>query len=76
MSPRQGLTGPASGHGLRQSRRRGKSSTAGTVRADEIGIAEAADGCGAILFAPRPQIAACKPAKDGWTTCIRTFALE
>ena len=63
-------------HRLRQSWSRGKSSAPRTICANKFGVAEAADGCGTILFASRPEIAAGKPTKDGWTSCIRTFALE
>ncbi|MGF6730749.1 hypothetical protein OKW50_002830 [Paraburkholderia youngii] len=47
-----------------------------SVGADEVGVAETADGFRAILFAARPQIAACKTAEHGRPPGIRALALQ
>src|SRR5690606_23753104 len=49
---------------------------AGAVRADEIGVAEAAVGGLAVLLAPRPQVAAGKPAEDRGGAGIRALTLQ
>ena len=46
------------------------------VGADEVGVAELADGLGTVLFTPRPQVAPCKPAEHGRTTGVRALALQ
>ncbi len=46
------------------------------VGADEIGIAEAADGVRAIFLAARPQVAAGEAAEHGRAPGVRAFALQ
>ena len=53
-----------------------KAAAARAVGADEIGVAEIANGGGAILFMARPEIAAGKAAKHRGPTGIGAFALQ
>src|SRR3546814_19020899 len=46
------------------------------VGADEIGVAELTDRLGAILLAPRPQIAAGEAAEDRAAARLRALALQ
>jgi len=46
------------------------------VGADEIGVAEAAQGLGAVLLAPRPQIAAGKAQEDGAAPRLHALSLQ
>jgi hypothetical protein len=46
------------------------------IGADEIGVAEAADGAGTVRFAPGPEVAAGEAAKHRRATGLRAFALE
>lgn len=52
-----------------------EASSARAVGADDIGVAELADGLVAILLAAGPQVAARKPAEDGGTPGIGAFTL-
>ncbi|MFT5642953.1 MAG: hypothetical protein ACI83P_000487 [Janthinobacterium sp.] len=54
----------------------GKLVTALTIGTDEIGITKAADGGGAIAFAPVPQIASGKTAKNGRATGMCALTLQ
>jgi hypothetical protein len=53
-----------------------KFSTAIAIRANKVGIAKLAYGIGTILFAPTPQIASCKAAKNGCATSLCALALQ
>src|SRR5438093_5053612 len=55
---------------------RGETAAAGAVGADEIGVAEVADGRGPVFFAPRPQVAAAEAAEDRRAAGVGTFALQ
>src|SRR5688500_396002 len=50
--------------------------TAVAVDADEVGVAEAADGARAVLLAPRPEVAAREPAEDGRAARLGAFPLQ
>ncbi|KAG1273001.1 hypothetical protein G6F65_011324 [Rhizopus arrhizus] len=56
--------------------RRGELAAAFAVGADEVGVAEGAGGAGAVAFAARPEITACKPAKYRRAACVGAFALQ
>ena len=56
--------------------RRFKPAAAGTVGAEEIGVAELADGRAAVFFAPRPQVAAGEAAEHRRPPRVRAFALK
>src|SRR5437588_2676482 len=55
---------------------RGETTAAGAVGADEIGVAEVADGVGPVFFAPRPQVAAGEAAEDRRAAGVGAFALQ
>jgi hypothetical protein len=67
---------PARGDGVCEEVCRGKASAAVTVDADEVGVAEAADGGGTIRLAARPQIAAGEAAKHRDAAGLRAFSLQ
>ena len=47
-----------------------------SIRPDELGIAEAADGVGTVGLASRPQVASSEPTEDGRPTCMGSLTLE
>src|SRR5437660_1235982 len=55
---------------------RGEATAAGAVGADKIGVAEVANGCSPVFFAPRPQIAAGEAAEDRRAAGVGAFALQ
>src|SRR5476649_1852116 len=62
--------------GRRQRFGRGELAAALAVGADEVGVAELADGAGAVAFAAGPQIAAGKTAEHGGTPGMGALALQ
>src|SRR5581483_5228553 len=61
---------------LGQLARRPEVAAPGAAGADEVGVAELADGVGALCFPPRPQVAAGEPAEHRGASGVRAFALE
>lgn len=53
----------------------GKFATAWAIAANKIGIAEATDGSGTVLFSARPEVAAGKPTKDSCTARVCALSL-
>jgi hypothetical protein len=68
--------GPFCAHGLGERTRVGEFAAAGPVGADEVGVAEVAEGAGAVGFAPRPQVAAGEAQKDGGAPALSALALQ
>src|SRR5258708_4571005 len=56
--------------------RTGEMTTAGSISADEVGVAKAADGGGALLLAPGPQVATGEAAEDGGASRVGALPLE
>src|SRR5206468_2217198 len=54
----------------------GETAAAGAVDADEIGVAEVADGVGPVFFAAGPQVAAGEAAEDRRAPGVGAFALQ
>ena len=69
-------SGPSRRDGLHQVQSRPEPSPTGTIRADEVSVAERADGRQPILFATRPEVAPSEPAKNSRAPHIRPFPLE
>jgi hypothetical protein len=67
---------PCRRDGIRKHLRRRETATAVSVAADEVGIAEPADGRCAILFAAAPQIASGKTAEHGGAPGLCALALQ
>src|SRR5471030_426635 len=62
--------------GRRQRFGRGELAAALAVGADEVGVAELADGAGAVAFTAGPQVAAGKAAEHGGTPGMGALALQ
>jgi hypothetical protein len=60
----------------RQRRRVVEAAAAFAIHPDEIRIAEATDGGGAIRLASAPEIAAGEPTEDGDAASVKSFPLE
>ena len=73
---RAGIAAPHFAAGAGEVFRRGEFAAAWPVGADEIGVAEIADGAGAVLVAARPQIAAGEAAEHGGAAGLHPFALQ
>ncbi len=70
------LRPPCGSEGAGKGVRIGKARAAFPVGADEVGVAEAALGAGAVLFAAGPQVAAGKAAEHGGPPRLGTLALQ
>jgi hypothetical protein len=55
---------------------RGKFAPPYTIGTHKLGVAKAANGCGAVFFAATPQVAARKAAKHRCAARLGTLALE
>ncbi|MDT4849571.1 hypothetical protein FQZ97_836950 [compost metagenome] len=71
-----GAGAPAGRDGVGQQFGRGELAAALAIGADEVGVAEGAGGTGAVAFAARPQVAACKPAEYRRAARMGAFALQ
>ena len=67
---------PMGSDGRRQRLGRREPAAAGAVGADEIGIAEAADGARPVFLAAAPQVAARKPAEHRRPPGLAALALQ
>ncbi len=74
-APRR-VTRPSLRDGAREFACAFEAAAAGPIGADEIGIAELADGGGAVLFAAGPQIAAGETAEHGGAAGLGALALQ
>src|SRR6185312_16749912 len=70
------VAGPLSGDHIGKLIGRGVAAAERAVGADKVGIAELANGGGAILFAAAPEVAAGKTAKHRRAAGMRAFALQ
>jgi hypothetical protein len=67
--------GPGGLNGVGQVAGGGEAAASLTIGSDEVGVAELADGAGAVAFPARPQVAAGEAAKDGRSSCVAAFPL-
>ena len=72
----RGIRRPGAGDGGSQLLGGFESAAAGSIEADEVCVAEAADGSGAVGLAPGPEVAARKATEDRRAAGLRAFALE
>src|SRR5207302_9623631 len=73
---RRSRSRPGRQHGSREGSARVEPPTTGTVRADEVRVAEAAPRRGAIFLAPGPQIAARESQQHRGAPDVGPLALE
>src|SRR5262245_30343118 len=76
IRPRSRIAVPRGAGGAGEAGGVGELAAARSIGADEIGVAEIADGAGTVRLAARPEIAAGEAAEHGRAAGLHAFALE